>query len=151
QPMGAFKFRGAYNRVSTLTPAQLAGGVVASSSGNHAQALALAARLCGSHAVILMPSDAPASKVAATRGYGGEVVPYERFRDDREAMTRALAAERGLTVVHPYNDPLIIAGAGTTALELIEDSGGLDVLVVCLGGGGLLAGCATAAKALLPG
>jgi threonine dehydratase len=150
QRMGAFKFRGAYNRVSTLTPEQLAAGVVASSSGNHAQALSLAARLCGSHAVILMPTDAPASKLAATRGYGGEVVPYERFRDDREAMTWALAAERGLTVVHPYNDPFIIAGAGTTALELIEEVGGLDVLVVCLGGGGLLAGCATAAKALLP-
>jgi threo-3-hydroxy-L-aspartate ammonia-lyase len=150
QRMGAFKFRGAYNRVSTLTPEQLGAGVVASSSGNHAQALALAARLCGSRAVILMPTDAPASKLAATRGYGGEVVPYERFRDDREAMTWALAEERGLTVVHPYDDPFIVAGAGTTALELIEEVGGLDVLVVCLGGGGLLAGCATAAKALLP-
>jgi len=151
QRMGAFKFRGAYNRVSTLTPEQRADGVVASSSGNHAQALALAARLCGSHAVVLMPTDAPASKVAATRGYGAEVVPFDRFGDDREAMTRALAAERGLTIVHPYDDPFVIAGAGTVGLELVEDVADLDALVVCLGGGGLLAGCATAATALRPG
>ncbi len=151
QRMGAFKFRGAYNRVSTLDAAQLAGGVVASSSGNHAQALALAARLCGTHATIFMPHDAPESKRVATLGYGATVIGYDRYRDDREALTIGLAAERGLSVVHPYDDPFVIAGAGTTALEAVEEAGTLDVLLVPLGGGGLLAGCATAAKALLPG
>ena len=151
QRAGAFKIRGAYNRISTLSPAELAGGVVASSSGNHAQAVALAAGLCGTTATILMPSDAPASKRAATQGYGAQVVEFDRYRDDREAMLRELADRRGLAMVHPYDDPWVMAGAGTVALELIEDAGPIDVLVVCVGGGGLLAGSAVAARALLPG
>ena len=145
QRVGAFKFRGAYNKIASLphgTP------VLAYSSGNHAQAVALAARLLGSHATILMPEDAPESKLAATRGYGAEVVTFDRYRDDREALADALAAERGLELVRPYDDPLIIAGQGTAALELIEDAGPLDLLVVPVGGGGLIAGCATIAKAL---
>ena len=150
QRVGAFKFRGAYNHVSALSRESLARGVVASSSGNHAQALALAASLRGSRATILMPSDAPASKRAATLAYGAEVVSFDRYRDDREALTAELAAQRGLAIVHPYDDPHIIAGAGTTAVELLEDKGELDLLVVCTGGGGLLAGCALAAKARFP-
>jgi threonine dehydratase len=148
QRMGAFKFRGAYNAVSQLTAAELAGGVVASSSGNHAQALALAARLCGAPATILMPRDAPASKRAATEGYGAEVVEFDRYADDREALTRELAAERGATVIHAYDDVRVMAGAGTCALELIEDGGDLDVVVVPTGGGGLLSGSATAVRGL---
>ena len=147
---GAFKFRGAYNRVSTLSQDQLRAGVVASSSGNHAQALALAARLCGASATILMPEDAPASKRAATIGYGAEVIPYDRYGDDRDRLTDELAEQRGATLVHPYNDPFVISGAGTTALELIEDAGPLDALVVCTGGGGLLAGCSTAVRLRSP-
>jgi threonine dehydratase len=150
QRVGAFKFRGAYNHVSALSRESLARGVVASSSGNHAQALALAASLRGSRATILMPSDAPASKRAATLAYGAEVVSFDRYRDDREALTAELAAQRGLATVHAYDDPHIIAGAGTTAVELLEDKGELDLLVVCTGGGGLLAGCALAAKARFP-
>jgi threo-3-hydroxy-L-aspartate ammonia-lyase len=150
QRVGAFKFRGAYNHVSALSRERLARGVVASSSGNHAQALALAASLCGSRATILMPSDAPASKRAATLAYGAEVVSFDRYRDDREALTAELATQRGLSIVHAYDDPYIIAGAGTTAAELLEDRGELDLLVVCTGGGGLLAGCALAAKARFP-
>ncbi len=151
QRMGAFKFRGAYNRIAQLTPAERAGGVVAFSSGNHAQGVALAARICGVPAAIVMPSDAPASKVAATRGYGAEVVLYDRKTMNRGAIAADLARERGATLVPPYDDPAIIAGQGTVALELLEDVPDLDVLLVCTGGGGLLAGCALAATALRPG
>jgi threonine dehydratase len=150
QRMGAFKFRGAYNAVAQLTPGELAGGVVASSSGNHAQALALAARLCGARATILMPLDAPPSKRAATEGYGAEVVAFDRYRDDRDALTRALAQERGATLIHAYDDVRVMAGAGTAGLELVQDAGDLDVVVVPLGGGGLLSGCATAVTGLAP-
>ena len=150
QRMGAFKFRGAYNALSQFTPAQRARGVVAFSSGNHAQASALSARLLGMPAVIVMPADAPAVKVAATRGYGGEVVLYDRYTEDREAIGRRLAEERGLTLIPPYDHPHVMAGQGTCAKELIEEVGPLDVLLVPLGGGGLLSGCATAAKAMTP-
>jgi threonine dehydratase len=150
QRMGAFKFRGAYNALSQFTPAQRARGVVAFSSGNHAQASALSARLLGMPAVIVMPTDAPAVKVAATRGYGGEVVLYDRYTEDREAIGRRLAEERGLTLIPPYDHPHVMAGQGTCAKELIEEVGPLDVLLVPLGGGGLLSGCATAAKAMTP-
>jgi threonine dehydratase len=145
QRVGAFKFRGAYNKIASLPKGA---PVLAYSSGNHAQAVALAARLLGSQATILMPHDAPASKLAATRGYGAEVVIFDRYRDNREALAEALAAERGLELVRPYDDPLIMAGQGTAALELIEDAGPFDLLVVLLGGGGLIAGCATIAKDL---
>jgi len=151
QRMGAFKFRGAYNRLAQLDAAGRAGGVVAFSSGNHAQGVALAAKLLGIPAAIVMPTDAPAAKLAATRGYGAEVVLYDRRTMNRAEIAQAIAAERGATLVPPYDDPAIIAGQGTTALELIEDVGPLDVLLVCLGGGGLLAGCALAATALAPG
>ena len=150
QRMGAFKFRGAYNRVSTLSPAERAAGVVTSSSGNHAQALALAARLCDARATILMPTDAPDSKRAATRAYGGTVVDFDRYTDDRDALTAALADELGATVVHAYDDPYIISGAGTAGLELVEETGELDALLVCTGGGGLLAGCSLAVKSRYP-
>jgi threonine dehydratase len=150
QRAGAFKFRGAYNRLSALTPEEREAGVVAISSGNHAQAVALAARLVGTRAAILMPQDAPASKRAATEGYGAEVLGFDRYRDDREERVAALAAERGATVIPAYDDPLVMAGAGTTALELFEQAGDLDVLVVCAGGGGLLSGCATVAAARSP-
>ena len=150
QRMGAFKFRGAYNAVSQLSDAELAGGVVTSSSGNHAQALALAARLCGTRATILMPRDAPASKRAATEGYGAEVVEFDRYRDDRDRLTRELAAERGAQLIHAYDDPRIMAGAGTCALELLQDEPDLDVVVVPAGGGGLLSGSCVAVKGLAP-
>ena len=150
QRMGAFKFRGAYNAVSQLSEAELAGGVVTSSSGNHAQALALAARLCGTRATILMPRDAPASKRAATEGYGAEVVEFDRYRDDRDRLTRELAAERGAQLIHAYDDPRIMAGAGTCALELLQDEPELDVVVVPAGGGGLLSGSCMAVKGLAP-
>jgi threonine dehydratase len=150
QRVGAFKFRGAFNAVAAMAPAERARGVATVSSGNHAQALSLAARLHEVPAVILMPDDAPPGKLAATRGYGAEVVLFDRYAGDREALLAELVAERGLTPVHPYDEPLVMAGQGTTALELLEDAGGLDVLLVCLGGGGLLAGCATAVKALSP-
>ncbi len=152
QRVGAFKFRGAYNAVATLTEAQPSlRGVCAASSGNHAQALALAARLCGTRAAILMPHDAPAAKRAATEGYGAEVVGFDRYADDRDALQARLAAERGLRIVHPYDDPRVMAGAGTVALELLEDAGeALDLLVVPVGGGGLISGCAIAAAALSP-
>ena len=150
QRMGAFKFRGAYNAIAQFTPAQKAGGVITFSSGNHAQAIALSARLLGVKAVIVMPNDAPTVKVDATRGYGGEVVFYDRYTEDREALGRKLAAERGLTLIPPYDHPHVMAGQGTAAKELIEDVGELDLLLVCLGGGGLLSGCATAARALSP-
>jgi threonine dehydratase len=145
QRAGAFKFRGAYNKIASL---QKGTPVVAYSSGNHAQAVALAARLLGSRATILMPADAPATKVAATRGYGAEIVTYDRYTDDREALGSALAAERGLELVPPYDDPLVMAGQGTAALELIEDAGVVDTLVVPVGGGGLISGCATIARDL---
>jgi threo-3-hydroxy-L-aspartate ammonia-lyase len=147
QRVGAFKFRGAYNAVSLAPP----GGVLAFSSGNHAQAIALAARLRGVPAVIVMPSDAPPTKVAATLGYGAEVVPYDRYTQDREEIGTALAAARGLTLIPPYDHPGVMAGQGTVALELFEQAGPLDVLLVCVGGGGLISGCATVAAALSPG
>jgi threonine dehydratase len=146
QRAGAFKFRGACNAVAALAPDH----VCAVSSGNHAQALALAARLHGARATILMPADAPASKRAATEGYGAEVVAFDRYADDREALVRALAAERGLTLVHPYDEPLVMAGAGTVGLELAADLDDLDLVLVPCGGGGLLSGVATAVKALRP-
>jgi threonine dehydratase len=148
---GAFKFRGAYNRLVALSSVERAAGVVAFSSGNHAQGVALAARELGIAATIVMPSDAPPLKVAATRGYGAEVVTYDRLTEDREAIAARLASERGLTLVPPYDHPLIMAGQGTAALELIEDVGELDWLVMPLGGGGLLSGCVTAATAVVPG
>jgi len=147
---GAFKFRGAYTKISSLPAATLARGVLAYSSGNHAQAVALAARLLGSSATILMPEDAPAAKVEATRGYGAAIVTYDRWRESREGIAVRLAAERGLELVKPYDDPLVMAGQGTTALELLEDVPELEVLVVPVGGGGLIAGCSTAAKAIRP-
>jgi threonine dehydratase len=147
---GAFKFRGAYNTISSLSADELAGGVCAGSSGNHAQAVALAARLCGTRATILMPRDAPASKRAATEGYGAEVVEYDRYVEDREVLVATLAQERGTAVVHAYDDPRVMAGAGTVALELLEDAGELDLLLVPVGGGGLISGCATVVKALSP-
>jgi threonine dehydratase len=145
---GAFKFRGAYNKVSRL--ARSCRGVAAYSSGNHAQAVALAAAAVGLPATILMPADAPEAKVEATRGYGAEVVTYDRYTEDRERLGQALAADRGLELVPPYDDPLVMAGQGTVALELLEEVGALDVLVVPVGGGGLAAGCATVVKALAP-
>ncbi|MGZ5274302.1 MAG: threo-3-hydroxy-L-aspartate ammonia-lyase [Caldimonas sp.] len=151
QRMGAFKFRGAFNALSRFDAAQRRTGVVAFSSGNHAQAIALAARILGMPATIVMPHDAPAAKVAATRGYGGEVVVYDRYREDREAIGKRLAEERGLTLIPPYDHPDVIAGQGTAAKELIEETGPLDALFVCLGGGGLLSGSALAARALAPG
>jgi threonine dehydratase len=151
QRAGAFKFRGAYNRISRLSSQELRRGVAAYSSGNHAQAVALAARECGTTAVIVMPEDAPPEKADATRGYGAEVVTYDRYRESREEIGRALADDRGLVLVPPYDDPLVMAGQGTAALELLEDVPELDALVVPISGGGLIAGSATAAKALRPG
>jgi threo-3-hydroxy-L-aspartate ammonia-lyase len=148
---GAFKFRGAYNKISSLSPAEREHGVLAFSSGNHAQAVAIAARLLDTQATIVMPIDAPASKLDATRGYGAEIVTYDRWTEDREAISAGLAAERGLALVKPYDDPVVMAGQGTTALELLSDVPDLEVLVVPVGGGGLIAGCATAAKGLRPG
>ena len=150
QRMGAFKFRGAYNRIVRLAAEGRAGGVVAFSSGNHAQGVALAARLCGIPATIVMPADAPAAKIAATREYGAEIVFYDRSTMDRGTIAADLARERGATLVPPFDDADVIAGAGTTALEILEDVPDLDVLLVCTGGGGLLAGCALAAHALRP-
>ena len=151
QRTGSFKFRGAYNRIASISPEDRRRGVLAFSSGNHAQAVALAASLLGSAATIVMPADAPAVKLAATRAYGAEVVTYDRYSEDREAIARRIVVERSATLVAPFDDPLVVAGQGTAALELIEDAGGLDVLVVPVGGGGLIAGCATAVKALCPG
>lgn len=150
QRIGAFKFRGAYNAASRLTPEQLARGIAAYSSGNHAQAVALAARELGTTAVILMPEDVPASKRAATEGYGAEVVTYDRYTGDRVAIGEALAAERGLALIPPYEHPHVMAGQGTAALELLEEVGELDAIVVPVGGGGLIAGTATAVKGLHP-
>ena len=146
--MGAFKFRGAYNFLATLSPEERGRGVVAFSSGNHAQGVALAARLLGVPATIVMPTDAPAVKLAATREYGAEIVPYERERSHREEIARAVAAERNATLVPPFDDARIVAGAGTAALELLEDVGPLEAIVVPLGGGGLMGGTAIAAHGL---
>lgn len=151
QRMGAFKFRGAYNALSNLNGVQRRRGVVAYSSGNHAQAVALAGKLLGVRAVIVMPDDAPAVKLEATRGYGAEIVIYNRETGDREQLARELAEKRGLTVIPPFDHPQVIAGQGTAAKELIEDVGPLDYLLVPCGGGGLLSGCAIAANHLSPG
>jgi len=151
QRMGAFKFRGAFNALSCFDARQRRAGVVAFSSGNHAQAIALSARLLGMPATIVMPNDAPASKVAATRGYGGNVVFYDRYSEDREAIGARLAEERGMTLVPPYDHAQVIAGQGTAARELFDEVGPLDALFVCLGGGGLLSGSALATRALSPG
>jgi threonine dehydratase len=150
QRVGAFKFRGAYNAVASLAPEERRRGVCTVSSGNHAQALALAAQLHEVPAVILMPEDAPAGKRAATNGYGAEIVSFDRYAEDREALLARLVAERGLVPVHPYDDERVMAGQGTVALELLQDAGPLDVLLVCVGGGGLIAGCATAVEGLSP-
>ena len=150
QRMGAFKFRGAFNALSRFDERQRKAGVVTFSSGNHAQAIALSASLLGMPATIVMPNDAPAMKVAATRGYGGKVVLYDRYTEDREAIGRKLAEEHGMTLIPPYDHPDVIAGQGTAAKELIEDVGHLDALFVCLGGGGLLAGSALSVRALSP-
>ena len=147
---GAFKFRGAYNAIARLSPEAKRLGVVAFSSGNHAQAIAYAGQLQQVPTVIIMPQDAPAMKVAATKGYGGEVVLYDRYKEDREAIGLKLSQERGLTLIPPYDHEDIIAGQGTAAKELIEEVGPLDMLLVCVGGGGLLAGSALASKALSP-
>ena len=151
QRAGAFKFRGALNAIKALTPAARGNGVIAFSSGNHAQSIALAGRIEGVATLIVMPSDAPALKVEATRGYGAEVVFYDRYSEDREAIGRRLAQERGLVLIPPYDHADVIAGQGTAALELIDEVGPLDALFVCLGGGGLLSGCALAAEARAPG
>ena len=150
QRTGSFKFRGAYNKIASIAPEERAKGVVAFSSGNHAQAVALAASLLGASATIVMPADAPELKLAATRGYGAEIVTYDRYSEDREQIGRGIAEERALTLVPPYDDPLVIAGQGTAGLELVEDAGDLDMLLAPVSGGGLIAGCATAVKALCP-
>jgi threo-3-hydroxy-L-aspartate ammonia-lyase len=150
QRMGAFKFRGAFNALSKFSDVQRQAGVITFSSGNHAQAVALAARMLGMPALILMPRDAPQSKIDATSGYGGEVILYDRFTQDREALTRELAHARGMTLIPPYDHPDVIAGQGTAVKELLTEVGELDHLFVCLGGGGLLSGSALAARALSP-
>ena len=150
QRMGAFKLRGAFNALSCFDAQQRQAGVLAFSSGNHAQAIALSGQLLGIPSTILMPQDAPAMKVAATRGYGAEVVLYDRYSQDREALSRQMAQERGLTLIPPYDHPHVIAGQGTAVKELLEEAGPLDALFVCLGGGGLLAGSALSARALAP-
>jgi threonine dehydratase len=147
---GAFKFRGAYNKISSLAKDALQRGVIAYSSGNHAQAVAIAAGLLGTHATIVMPEDAPAAKLDATRGYGAELVLYDRWTESREEIGARLAEERGLELVRPYDDPLVMAGQGTAALELLEEVPHLDLLLAPVSGGGLIAGCATAAKARRP-
>ncbi|MDO9093911.1 MAG: threo-3-hydroxy-L-aspartate ammonia-lyase [Rubrivivax sp.] len=156
QRMGAFKFRGAYNALAQFTPEQRLGGVIAFSSGNHAQAIALSARLLGMPSVIVMPADSPAAKLAATREYQqgqahSEVVLYDRYTQDREAIGRQLAAERGMTLIPPYDHPHVMAGQGTAAAELLAETGALDLLLVCVGGGGLISGCAVAAHQQSPG
>ena len=147
QRVGAFKFRGAYNAVASLSDDERARGVATVSSGNHAQALSLAARLHGAPAVILMPEDAPPGKLAATEGYGAEIIRFDRYGQDREQLLAALVAERELVPIHPYDDERVMAGQGTVALELLEETGPLDLLLVQVGGGGLIAGCSTVAKA----
>lgn len=150
QRTGSFKFRGAYNALKCLTDSQLAAGVATASSGNHGAAIALSARLCGTTATVVMPADAPANKRQATEGYGATVVTYDRYAEDRDAVVARVVAERGLTLVPPFDDWTVMAGQGTLALELLDHVGGLDVLLVCVGGGGLIAGCATAAKGVDP-
>ncbi|KER68363.1 serine dehydratase [Burkholderia cepacia] len=150
QRMGAFKFRGAFNALSRFDAAQRRNGVVAFSSGNHAQAIALSARMLGIPATIVMPQDAPAAKMAATRGYGGKVVTYDRYTEDREQIGRDLAAQHGLTLIPPYDHPDVIAGQGTAAKELFDEVGPLDAVFAPLGGGGLLSGTALATRALSP-
>lgn len=150
QRMGAFKFRGAFNALSQFDERQKKAGVVTFSSGNHAQAIALSSSLLGIPATIVMPNDAPAAKMAATRGYGGQVVIYDRYTEDREQIGNALAQQHGLTLIPPYDHPDVIAGQGTAAKELFEEVGELDALFVCLGGGGLLSGSALSARALSP-
>ncbi|MGJ7521170.1 threo-3-hydroxy-L-aspartate ammonia-lyase [Variovorax sp. LT1P1] len=150
QRMGAFKFRGGFNALSRFDAAQRKAGVVAFSSGNHAQAIALSARILGIPSTIVMPHDAPVSKVAATEGYGGRVVLYDRYKDDREQLGRDLAQKHGLTLIPPYDHPDVIAGQGTAAKELFEEVGELDALFMPLGGGGLLSGSALATRALSP-
>lgn len=150
QRMGAFKFRGGFNALSRLGPPQRKAGVVTFSSGNHAQAVALSAQILNIPATIIMPLDAPAGKVAATKGYGGKVVVYDRYTDDREQIGRDLAEKHGLTLIPPYDHPDVLCGQGTAAKELLEEVGPLDALFVPLGGGGLLSGCALATRALAP-
>lgn len=150
QRAGAFKFRGAYNRICALSSDELARGVFSWSSGNHAQAVALSAALAGTQATILMPEDAPVAKRAATEGYGATVVTYDRYREDRESLAEKLVREHDMVSVPPFEDLMVMAGQGTVALELIEDAGPLDALVVPVSGGGLIAGCGIAAKALVP-
>ena len=155
QPTHSFKVRGAFNALSRFDAAQRKAGAIAFSSGNHAQAVALSARLLGMPSLIVMPHDSPAAKLAATREYqqgqsGSEVVLYDRFTEDREAIGARLAAERGMTLIPPYDHPHVMAGQGTAALELLQDAGPLDALLVCVGGGGLISGCAVAARHLAP-
>ena len=150
QRVGAFKFRGAFNKIRTLDKRDMS-GVIAYSSGNHAQAVALSADMLGYHATIVMPEDAPVAKLEATRDYGADVVLYDRYTQSREELGAQLAEERGLALVRPYDDPLVMAGQGTAALELFEDVPDLDMLLVPVSGGGLIAGCSTVAKALSPG
>ena len=151
QRMGAFKFRGAYNALVQLSDEQKKRGVCAFSSGNHAQGIALSAQLLGMPATLVMPQDSPAVKMAATRSYGAQVISYDRYREDREAIGRQLAQEQGLTLIPPYDHADVMAGQGTAAKELFEETGPLDLLLVCLGGGGLISGCAVAAQQLSPG
>ncbi len=148
QRIGAFKIRGAYNAISQFTPEQRGGGVITFSSGNHAQAIALAARMLGVKAVVVMPEDAPKMKLDATRGYGAEVVLYDRYRTEPEPLLKQLAEERGMTAIPPFDHPHVMAGQGTVAKELFEDVGELDLLLTPLGGGGLLSGCSTVARHL---
>ena len=150
QRMGAFKFRGAYNALAQFSPEQKQRGVCAFSSGNHAQGIALSAQILGMPAAIVMPLDSPAVKLAATRGYGAEVITYDRYKEDRLAIGQNLADERGMTLIPPYDHAHVMAGQGTAALELLQEVGQLDTLIVCLGGGGLISGCAVAAKHLNP-
>ena len=150
QRTGSFKFRGAFNRISQLSARELAGGVATYSSGNHGQAVALAARLAGSRAVVVMPEDAPPEKLEATRALGGEVVTYDRYAADRAEIAAGIAADRGLVIVPPYDDVEVMAGQGTAGLELAEEAGPFGVLVVPVSGGGLIAGCGTAVRALHP-
>jgi len=150
QRMGAFKFRGAFNALSCFDAAQRRAGVVAFSSGNHAQGIALSARLLGMPATIVMPQDAPAAKIAATRGYGAHIVLFDRYTEDREAICKAIAVQHGQTMIPPFDHPHVIAGQGTAAKELFEEVGALDTLFVCLGGGGLLSGSALSTRALSP-
>jgi threonine dehydratase len=151
QRTGSFKFRGAFNKIAALSAEERRAGVLAFSSGNHAQAVALAARLLETSATIVMPADAPELKLAATRHYGAEVITYDRYREDREEIGGRIARERGLELVRPFDDLDVIAGQGTAALELIDDASGLDLLLAPVSGGGLIAGCGTAVKAMCPG